>query len=303
MKKLWLTLSILWMAFLQCQWYGEQQVLNEPCPFNAETLQFVGKPLDQARCLLRPVHPYGRLGRALKKLPHPLDSLIGKPVAMTVPQFRRYLMDQGIAETDLGGNLDVPLCRKWNNAPGAPTADYLVLHDTSTPNYGNQPIPDNINTPEWPYNALQQWDQGEQAKAHVFINRLGESLTAVDFATPWRATKLEVRVLGEKSRGMALHVELIQPRQSDPNGPPGNDAIAPRPGFTDAQLQRLALVYMAASIRKGQWLIPAYHAAFDAGIPDAHDDPQHFDLFRWATWLDEILKNIYQGTRSNSDAS
>ena len=26
-----------------------------------------------------------------------------------------------------------------------------------------------------------------------------------------------------------------------------------------------------------RWLIPAFHATVDAGIPDAHDDPQNFD--------------------------
>ena len=28
----------------------------------------------------------------------------------------------------------------------------------------------------------------------------------------------------------------------------------------------------------GLWLIPAFHAAIDEGLPDAHDDPQNFDL-------------------------
>ena len=269
-------------------------VLNTPCPFQAEKLRFEGSPVEQARCLLRPVYPYGRLGRPLHPLPDPLEKLIGTPVTFSVAQFRRYLSRIGVSEADLGGNLDSALCRANDNDPKAPIAEYFLIHDTSTPNYGNQAIPDNINTPAWPHNNLQRWDQGEKAKAHIFINRLGQSLTAVDFGTPWRATKLEVRVLGERSRGMAVHVELIQPRRSDPNGPPGNDAIAPVPGFTDAQLKRLALVYIAASLRKGRWMIPAYHAAFDAGIPDAHDDPQHFDLRRWAQFLKQTIGEIQQ---------
>ncbi len=274
-----------------------KEVMNTPCPFDAEHLRFVGKPVEQARCLLRPVYAYGRLGRPLKPLPEPLESIIGKPVEITPQQFRRYLKQIGVSEMDLGGNLDSALCRSNDNDPDAPTAEYFLIHDTSTPNYGLEPIPDNINTPAWPHNDLRRWDQGENAKAHIFINRLGQSLTAVDFGTPWRATKLEVRVLGIRSRGMALHTELIQPRRSDPNGPPGNDAIAPVPGFTDAQLQRLALVYIAASVRKGNWMIPAYHAAFDAGIPDAHDDPQHFDLRHWAHILNQTIHQIQDITK------
>ncbi len=293
----WTLGAVVLLVLLQCQWHSVPQALNTPCPFDRSTLQFMGTPVEQARCLLRPVYPYGRLGRPLAQLPHPLDSLIGQPVNISVEQFRQYLSNRGISEQVLGGNLEAPLCRKRDNAPDAQTADYLVIHDTSTPNYGDQSIPDNINTPAWPHNNLQRWDQGERAKAHIFINRLGESLTAVDFGTPWRATKLEVRVLGEISRGMALHVELIQPRRRDPAGPPGNDAIAPQPSFTDAQLERLALVYIAASLRKGRWLIPAYHAAFDAGIPDAHDDPQHFDLSRWAALLNQVLIDIQKLTQ------
>jgi len=265
--------GILFVVVLIAGWQcrpptSRHSVMNTPCPFQAEKLRFEGSPVEQARCLLRPVYPYGRLGRPLHPLPDPLERLIGTPVTFSVTQFRQYLNRIGVSEMDLGGNLDSALCRANDNDPRAPTAEYFLIHDTSTPNYGNQPIPDNINTPAWPH--------------------------AVDFGTPWRATKLEVRVLGERSRGMAVHVELIQPRRSDPNGPPGNDAIAPVPGFTDAQLKRLALVYIAASLRNGRWMIPAYHAAFDAGIPDAHDDPQHFDLRRWAQFLKQIIGEIQQ---------
>jgi len=98
--------------------------------------------------------------------------------------------------------------------------------------------------------------------------------------------------LQESAKGLQIHVELLQPRRSDPAGKTANDAIAPIPGFTDAQMDRLALVYVSATIRRGEWLIPAYHAAVDAGIPDAHDDPQNFDLTLWAKRLDALLKSL-----------
>src|SRR5258707_1635331 len=50
------------------------------------------------------------------------------------------------------------------------------------------------------------------------------------------------------------------------------------PGFTQAQYQKLALLYAMASARAGTWLIPAFHAAIDEGLSDAHDDPQNFDM-------------------------
>jgi hypothetical protein len=71
-----------------------------------------------------------------------------------------------------------------------------------------------------------------------------------------------------------------------------NDAIAPDPGLTDAQLERLALVYLAASVRSGKWLIPAYHSPIDLGFPDAHDDPQNFNLQTWTTKLRALIDEI-----------
>lgn len=271
---------------------GSLPAQEKACPFNDSTLSFSGSPLEQARCLLRPVKMYARLGQPLAHLPAILEKLIGKPVTIRRAQLRKYLKRHGVREADIGGSLSAPVSRANDNDPNAPFARYFLIHDTSTPNYLLEPIPDNINQRSWKYNDLRPWRQGEQSKAHVFVNRLGESVTAVDFSNAWRATKFEIRVLGKRGKGLCLHIEQVQPRRSDPNGPPGNDAIAPVPGFTDPQLRRLALLYMAASLRRGSWMIPAYHAAIDAGIPGAHDDPQHFDLNRWAGFLKEILMEV-----------
>jgi hypothetical protein len=250
---------------------------NPRCDFDEATLSFAGPPSEQARCLLRPVQRYGVLAAPLARLPAPLENLIGQPVTLNLAALQDYLRTNGIAETDIGG----PLTNRT-------TAKYFVIHDTSTPNYGDQPIPTNINTAAWSGNNLNRWTN--RAVAHAFVNRLGESSTPHPFATPWRATKLEVKVLGEKGRGLFVHAELIQPRRRDPRGGPKNDALAPEPGFTVAQYNRLALLYLSASVQRGSWLIPAYHAAVDAGIPDAHDDPQNFDLTLWAERLAELLR-------------
>jgi hypothetical protein len=224
-------------------------------------------------------------------LPRALADRVGGEVAITPAAMRAYLLSEHVDEADLGGSLDEPLSRTEAGLP----AQYFVIHDTSSPNLGEAPFPDDIASPAWSGNDLTQWQKGEASVAHVFINRAGQSITAVDFAEGWRATKLESRVVGEPSRGRFLHIENEQPRRSDPQGAPGNDRIAPEPGFTDAQMHRLALVYVAASVRAGRWLIPAQHAAIDNGIPEAHDDPQNFDAGRWAGFVDEIVLAIASG--------
>jgi hypothetical protein len=71
-----------------------------------------------------------------------------------------------------------------------------------------------------------------------------------------------------------------------------NDLVAPLPGFTDAQYAQMALLYAAASARRGDWLIPAFHAALDEGIPGAHDDPQHFEIARFAAALARLRDTL-----------
>jgi hypothetical protein len=90
-------------------------------------------------------------------------------------------------------------------------------------------------------------------------------------------------------KGLFLHVELVQPRKRHPKFRGDNDYLAPQPGFTSEQYDALALTYTVASLRAGQWLIPAYHAVLDKGIPDGHDDPQNFDLDAFAGSLARLL--------------
>jgi hypothetical protein len=97
------------------------------------------------------------------------------------------------------------------------------------------------------------------------------------------------------AKGLFLHVELVQPRRRDPRGGPGNDALAPTPGFTPAQYGTLALLYVVASVRAGRWLVPAFHATLDEGIPDAHDDPQRFDLARFDAAVGDLVGTLVAG--------
>ncbi len=268
---------------------------NVPCKFDPSTLQFVGTPLEQARCLLRPNGKGGVLGKELKRLPDPLGKLIGKPVAVKLSKLDNYLIKNKISEEDIGGGLHLPLATAVLPDGSELTALYFVIHDTSSPYLADADFPADLETePKNKANELSVWKS--QPVAHVFINRLGASLTTTPFDEPVRkgfGTKFARDYLKAEAKGLQIHIELVQPRRRDPDDKnPKNDLIAPSPGFTDAQYARLALLYLAASGRRGTWMIPGYHSAFDAGIKDAHDDPQNFDLQKFADALAKILKDV-----------
>ncbi len=268
---------------------------NVPCEFDPSTLQFVGTPVEQARCLLRPNGKGGVLGEELKRLPDPLEKLIGKTFAVKMPKLRRYLSDKTITEDEIGGEMHLPLATAVLPDGSELTALYFVIHDTSSPYLADADFPADLNSdPKNKANAISIWTS--QPVAHVFVNRLGASLTTTPFGEPVRkgyGTKFARDFLKADAKGLQIHVELVQPRRRDPaDKNPKNDLIAPVPGFTDAQYARLALLYLAASGRRGTWMIPGYHSAFDAGIKDAHDDPQNFDLRKFADALARLLKDV-----------
>jgi hypothetical protein len=268
---------------------------NKPCEFDGANLQFAGPPVAQARCLLRPNLAGGDLGAELKKLPDPLEKLIGQPTAIRKVKLRKYLIKHNIAEEALGGSLDRPL--SVVNLPGGSKewTLYFIIHDTSSPYLKDDPFPGNFDTDKsWKGNDLEMWLK--QPVAHIFVNRLGESITTTPFEETVRkgwGTKFSRDFHRAGAKGFQIHIELIQPRRRDPAGKnPENDLIAPLPGFTAQQYERLALLYICASVRRGSWLIPAYHSAIDAGIKDAHDDPQNFELKKFADALGRLLKKV-----------
>ena len=260
-----------------------------PCGFDAATLTFAGDALAQASCLLRPVGVGGRLPTAPAELPAALAALVGRPVGELRPRLARYLALHHIGDAAIGGALDEPLSHARDGDPAAPAARYFVIHDTSTPWLGDAAAFPPDDAPA--LNDLARF-AGPEAVAHVFVDRQGRTLQGHDLRVPWRATRLETRQVGSAARGLFLHVELAQPRRRDPAGAPGNDLLAPVPGFTDAQYAQLALLYAAASARRGDWLIPAFHAAIDEGIAGAHDDPQHFEIARFADALQGLCEAL-----------
>lgn len=268
---------------------------NTPCELDRSTHLFTGSPVEQARCLLRPNRIGGVLDTELKKLPGPLENIIGQKMAVDKNSLRKYLKEHGIDENALGGSLDDALVTA--NLPNGQEipALYFIIHDTSWPYLKDEPFPAGFNTgANWKGNKIEVWMNNPVA--HIFVNRLGRSVTTTPFAEAVRkgwGTKFARDVLKMDAKGLEIHIELIQPRRRDPaNSNPENDRFAPEPGFTDAQYDRLALLYLCASLRRGSWLIPAYHSAIDAGIKDAHDDPQNFKLKKFAKSLKKLIKRV-----------
>jgi hypothetical protein len=259
--------------------------MTTPCHFDSAQLTFAGSPIDQARCLLRTVKPHGNVNEAQADLPPILSGLLADPAALGVTraQLRSFLRKQGIDESTVGGSVMDRICHANSDDPNAPLARYFAIHDTSFKlDPGEDFDPAFINTAAWSGNRLSGLPDG---KTHIYITRLGETLTDRTYGTPWRATRFEKP--STRFRGLFLHHELVQPRM----GPGGQDFLSPDPGFTPAQYARLALQYVIAGVRRGAWMVPVFHCVLDLGVGD-HDDPQHFDLAAWDAALQTILANV-----------
>jgi hypothetical protein len=262
------------------------------CKFDLARLSYAGDGAEQARCLLTPVRPVGRLGAPLAELPRVLAERAGRNTGLPErAKLQAWLKARGLDE--LGAALAEPVSFARDNDRKSKPAAYMVIHDTSTPNYGSLPWPQNIDDDAKVNNLDRYRCSNEIERAHVFINRGGAILLAHDFSVPWRATKFEMATNFDGAlKGLFLHVELVQPRRRDPKFGRGNDFLAPDPGFSAAQYDALAVAYVAASVRAGAWLIPAFHSVIDEGIRNKHDDPQNFDLGAFAGSLRRLLGEL-----------
>jgi hypothetical protein len=261
--------------------------MSAPCPFDAERLTFAGSPVEQARCLLRFVKRAGEVNGTPAKLPQSLADLLSDPLnlGITKTRLRSYLQKLGIPESTVGGSMTDRVCHADNDSPSAPLARYFVIHDTSSKLAKGQTFdPAFINSANWSGNRLSALLRG---RGHIYITRLGQTLTDVDYRTPWRATRFELKPKHTHYKGLFLHHELVQPRM----GRGKSDVEAPDPGFTPEQYARLALQYVIASVRRGNWMVPAFHCVLDLHIGD-HDDPQHFDLAAWGAALEKTVADV-----------
>jgi hypothetical protein len=263
------------------------------CKFDHDTQLFGGTPAEQARCLLNPVEPVGRLGPAMAALPAALEKRVGGETDLPSRDALAGLLRDRGASQNLIDTLAQPVSHAHDNDPLARPATYIVFHDTSTPNYRTQPWPVSIDDNPKINNLARYACSNNIERAHVFINRGGRIYLAHDFTVPWRATKFETATnFGPALKGLFLHIELIQPRRALKGYGSRNDFLAPTPGFTQAQYESLALVYTVASRRAGFWMIPAFHSVLDEGIRNKHDDPQNFELAQFAESLNALVGEL-----------
>lgn len=253
--------------------------------FDYAKYEFFGTPVEQAKFLLRG-NFMGKVDSFNAILPPALELLPGNQCNIERNKLRHYLKDHNINEKEVGGSINNPLSYILLNGTKK-YATYFVIHDVSSPCYKDA-FPGNINSASWKYNNLAVH---KDTVCHLYVSRTGASKTMVEYSKGWRATKFETKVLGVWSRGLFLHIELIQPRVYPP-GDCKTAPIGPEPGFTSEQYDRLALLYIVASVRKGSWLIPAFHACIDEGMADGHDDPQKFELEKFADSIDKLIGAI-----------
>ncbi len=262
------------------------------CRFSRETLAFAGTPLEQATCLLRKVKLRGE--KRPQKLPQVIARLMESGGAPTAGQkaaaiaafqepYRAYALEHANAPVS-------------KTEAGLPLA-YFAIHDTSTPFYENEPFPKRLDTDPL-VNSFEPYLAGGIARepvAHIFLNRYGQIWPGHEFAEGWRATKLESRVVGPAARGRFVHIETVQPRRFLPGATTRKHTYGPKPGFSKEQYRQLAALYVYTSARAGRWLIPGFHATIDGGIPEAHDDPQNFDLKRFGRELERLVNPPRKG--------
>jgi hypothetical protein len=269
-----------------------------PCNFNVETLSFAGDSIEQAACLIRPVNRWAHLGAPLGHLPEALAHRVGS--AQTLPDraaLTALINESGLAPQFADG-LDSELSHARDGDPLSQMARYFVIHDTSGPKLGA--FPANLDENARINNLARFRCSDSFELAHAVINRKGGVFFGHDFGVPWRSTKFERAVFfGNALKGLFLHVELIQPRRRGP-GRRRNDIAAPDPGFTAAQYRLLALLYTIASVRAGEWLIPAFHAVIDGDVRGGHDDPQNFEIQAFAQALEGIMEELSDRSRPRS---
>jgi hypothetical protein len=254
--------------------------------FDKTTMEYKGDKATQAKLLMRHVAIWGEITEIQAKLDTSYLKLLSNKINITKAQVKNYLSTNTVTEAEVGGNIDSTVSSINVNGKKI-YAKYFVIHDVSTPALKDT-FPSNINEDTWSFNNPNIWTK---KVTHTYVTRTGGCKTVTNFSEGLRATKFELKVLGTISRGLYIHIELVQPRVY----PPGNEdnaPVAPTPGFTDIQYQKLALLYICASIRKGEWLVPAFHANIDEKLPDAHDNPQNFETNKFTNQIVMMVSKI-----------
>ncbi|MCC9019767.1 hypothetical protein [Flavobacterium lipolyticum] len=253
--------------------------------FDKTKMEYKGSKSMQAKMLMRHVDIWGKINEKEAKLDVTYLELLNSSIGITKEQLQKHLHSKNITNNEIGGDINSPISHIIVGNKKV-FAKYFVIHDVSSPVYKTD-FPTNINDESWSFNNVNKWSK---KVTHVYLTRTGKSKTVADFSEGLRATKFELKILGVPSRGLYVHIELVQPRVYPP-GNIKNAPVAPKPGFTNAQYEKLALLYICSSFRKGEWLVPAFHANIDQNLNDSHDDPQNFETQKFT---DNVLKILLE---------
>lgn len=254
--------------------------------FDQTKMEYKGSKTDQAKLLLRTVKIWGKIEQKEPNIDLAFVNLLNSSPEIDKEKLKSYLKNNSISDNEICGSVDSDISNIILNGKKV-FAKYFVIHDMSTPAFPDK-FPVNINESTWTKNNLNSWNWSKgNEPAHALVTRTGLSKTLNDFEKGWRATKFEKNI-GVSCRGLFLHIELLQPRVYPP-GTAVSAPVAPTPGFTNSQYKRLALLYVCAGVRKGEWLVPAFHVNIDEGLKDGHDDPQNFELSKFT---DEVISLV-----------
>src|SRR5580658_4817412 len=143
------------------------------CDFNLDSLEYRGTPVEQAMCLMRGLDGTRNLGPRLQSLPDALATRIGRESGLPSRETLSAFLSKQDLEWSFAANLWQPVSRAEDNNPEAPQATYLVVHDTSGPNFGHRDFPDDIDSTARLNNLNNFACSDGWGIAHVVINRAG----------------------------------------------------------------------------------------------------------------------------------
>ncbi len=241
-------------------------------------MAFAGSLSEQASCLLRKVKILGNVDATPAQLPSTSQASSCQPVTISRTKLRQALFRSGTdrvpgSEASLDGPATCPPRGNTRQSAGhrwRATSSFTIRVRRISGTWRNFLLTSIPAT----RSIGSTVSRARRTPRRTYPQPPGQIYVGHDFGVPWRATKLEQQI-GTLSRGMFLHIENVQPRRKHPSQPDGN---APTPGFSTTQYDRLALLYLMASMRAQTGLVPAFHAAIDQGLSDGHDDPQNFSL-------------------------
>ena len=233
-----------------------------PCGFDPTTMSFQGEPAEQAKCLMRGMDQSRNLAPPVESLPpaayrprrhrtRPAQPRGAEHIPVQARSgmgFRRLSVDAGVArQRQRSGRADGALFRHSRHQRAEFRPPLLSRRRRWR-------LQDQQSRP-----SSNARTAGERRMSSSTVPAACCSITSCPFPGA-RPNSSRRRISAGALKGLFLHVELIQPRRAAGHGR-RNDAQSPTPAFTTAQYDRLALLYVIASVRASRWLIPAYHAA------------------------------------------